>query len=46
MKSDKVTKEQTSVYADEICYSGAYTSIQRTGLQIREASNVTLRLSY
>jgi DNA-directed RNA polymerase beta' subunit len=32
MKSDKVTKEQTSIYADEICYSGAYTSIQRTGL--------------
>lgn len=35
-----------SVYADEMVYSGKVTSIQKTGLQKREPSNVTLRLSF
>lgn len=36
----------SSVFADEMCYSGQVTSIQRVGLQKREMANVTLRLSF
>lgn len=36
----------SSVFADEMCYSGCVTSIQRVGLQKREMANVTLRLSF
>jgi DNA-directed RNA polymerase II subunit RPB1 len=35
-----------SIYADEMTYSGYVTSIHKTGLQKREMSNVTLRLSF
>jgi DNA-directed RNA polymerase beta' subunit len=46
MDSDDVIKAHVSIFAEEMVYSGAATSIQKTGLQIREASNVTLRLSF
>ncbi len=35
-----------AIFADEMVYSGTVTSIQKTGLQLREMSNVTLRLSF
>lgn len=35
-----------SIFADEMTYSGAVTSIQKTGLQKREFANVSLRLSF
>jgi DNA-directed RNA polymerase beta' subunit len=41
-----ISKEHCSIYADEMTYSGSVTSIHRTGLQKREMSNVTLRLSF
>jgi DNA-directed RNA polymerase II subunit RPB1 len=41
-----ISIEHCSIYADEMTYSGHVTSIQRTGLQKREMSNVTLRLSF
>ncbi len=46
MTSDDVVLPHTSVFADEMTYSGKMTSIQRTGLQVREMNNVTLRLSF
>lgn len=41
-----VSKEHCSLYADEMTYSGKVTPIHKTGLQKREMSNVTLRLSF
>lgn len=41
-----VSKVHSTIYADEMSYSGKITSIQRTGLQQREMSNVTLRLAF
>jgi DNA-directed RNA polymerase II subunit RPB1 len=41
-----ISKEHCTIYADEMTYSGHVTSIHRTGLQKREMSNVTLRLSF
>jgi DNA-directed RNA polymerase beta' subunit len=35
-----------SIFADEMTFSGAVTSIQKTGLQKRENANITLRLSF
>ena len=35
-----------TVFADEMCYSGAVTNIQKTGLQKRENANITLRVSF
>jgi DNA-directed RNA polymerase beta' subunit len=35
-----------SIFADEMCYSGVVTNIQKTGLQKRENANITLRLSF
>jgi DNA-directed RNA polymerase II subunit RPB1 len=46
MNSDSVTRNHTSVFGDEMCYNNYSSSIQRTGLQTREASNVMLRLSF
>jgi DNA-directed RNA polymerase beta' subunit len=46
MNSDDVTRKHTSIFADEMCYAGKQTSIQKTGLQIREANNVSLRVSF
>ena len=41
-----ISIEHCTIYADEMTYSGHVTSIHRTGLQKREMSNVTLRLSF
>lgn len=46
MNSDDVTRVHTSLFASEICYAGVQTPIQKTGLQVRELNNVTLRLSF
>lgn len=46
MNSADVVRAHTSVFADEMVYAGISTSIQKTGLQVREMSNVTLRLSF
>lgn len=46
MSSDSVIYEHTSIFADEMVFSGSVTGIQKTGLQEREPSNVTLRLSF
>jgi DNA-directed RNA polymerase II subunit RPB1 len=46
MSSEDVTRQMTSVFADEMTSGGRTSSIQKTGLQTREASNVTLRLSF
>jgi DNA-directed RNA polymerase beta' subunit len=46
MNDDNVTLKHTSIFADEMCYPGKQTSIQRTGLGIREANNVALRVSF
>ena len=35
-----------TVYADEMCYPGMITSIEKTGLSIREPNSVLLRSSY
>ena len=35
-----------NLFADEMCYSGHVSNIQKTGLQKRENANVTLRLSF
>lgn len=35
-----------TIFADEMCYSGKVTNIQKTGLQKRENSNITLRVSF
>jgi DNA-directed RNA polymerase beta' subunit len=39
-------KEHIDIFSSEMTYSGRLSSIQKTGLQIREAKNVTLRLSF
>jgi DNA-directed RNA polymerase beta' subunit len=46
MDSENVTLKHTAVFADEMCYAGKQSSIQKTGLQIREANNVSLRISF
>lgn len=35
-----------TIFADEMCYSGHVTNIQKTGLQKRENANITLRISF
>jgi DNA-directed RNA polymerase beta' subunit len=46
MSSDNVIREHSGIYASEMTYTGTVSSIQKTGLQAREPSNVTLRLSF
>jgi DNA-directed RNA polymerase II subunit RPB1 len=46
MTSDDVILAHTSIFADEMTFSGHLSGIQRTGLQLREMNNVTLRLSF
>lgn len=41
-----VINEHATIFGDEMTYSGYITGIQRAGLQVRETSNVTLRLSF
>jgi DNA-directed RNA polymerase beta' subunit len=49
---DELTKEidvnrvHTSVYADEMTFTGEATSIQKSGMQKREMGNVALRLTF
>jgi len=43
---NKLNKMHCSIFADEMCYSGTVTSIQKTGLQKREMANITLRISF
>lgn len=43
---DGLNRIHCSIFADEMCYSGQVTNIQKTGLQKRENSNITLRLSF
>jgi len=44
--ADAINPVHATIYGDEMTYSGQVTSIQRTGMQKREMSNVTLRLSF
>lgn len=46
LTTDDVIYEHCTLFSDEMCYSGNVTSIQKTGLQIREMANVCLRLSF
>ena len=46
MASVELNKYHCSIFADEMCYSGVVSSIQKTGLQKRENANITLRLSF
>lgn len=46
MSSGNVIREHTAIFADEMTYSGKTTAIQKTGLQVREFSNATLRMSF
>jgi DNA-directed RNA polymerase beta' subunit len=41
-----ISRMHCGIFADEMTYSGAVTSIQKTGLQKREMANITLRLSF
>jgi DNA-directed RNA polymerase beta' subunit len=43
---DKLNRIHCTVFADEMCYSGMVTNIQKTGLQKRENANITLRVSF
>jgi DNA-directed RNA polymerase beta' subunit len=42
----ELNRMHCTIFADEMCYSGSVTSIQKTGLQKRENANITLRLSF
>jgi len=43
---DGLNRIHCSLFADEMCYSGMVTNIQKTGLQRRENANITLRVSF
>lgn len=43
MESNRI---HSAIFADEMCYSGMVTNIQKTGLQKRENANITLRISF
>jgi DNA-directed RNA polymerase beta' subunit len=43
---EDINRMHCSIFADEMCYSGQVTSIQRTGLQKREQANITLQISF
>ena len=42
----KANYEWGTIYADEMAYNGRVTSIQRSGLGVRESNNVLLRCSF
>lgn len=42
----KANYEWASIYADEMAFNGRVTSIQRSGLGVRESNNVLLRCSF
>ena len=41
-----ISRMHCTIFADEMVYSGQVTNIKQAGLQIREMSNVHLRLSF
>jgi DNA-directed RNA polymerase II subunit RPB1 len=41
-----LNKFHCTIFADEMVYSGTVSSIQKTGLELREKSNTTLRMSF
>ncbi len=43
---DGLDRQHCTIFADEMCYSGQVTNIQKTGLQKRENANITLRVSF
>jgi DNA-directed RNA polymerase beta' subunit len=43
---DGLNRFHCTIFGDEMCYSGQVTNIQKTGLEKRESSNVTLRVSF
>lgn len=43
---DGLNRLHCTIFADEMCYSGQVTNIQKTGLQKRENANITLRVSF
>ncbi len=43
---DGLNRIHCTIFADEMCYSGQVTNIQKTGLQKRENANITLRVSF
>ena len=43
---DNLNRIHCTIFADEMCYSGMVTNIQKTGLQKRENANITLRVSF
>lgn len=46
MNSDDVVRMHSTIFADEMTFSGTVTSILKTGLGIREKNNVSLRASF
>jgi len=46
ISSNKIIREHTSMFADEMCQLGFISSIQRTGLKTRDRENVLLRMSF
>jgi DNA-directed RNA polymerase beta' subunit len=43
---DGLNRIHCGIFADEMCFSGMVTNIQKTGLQKRENANITLRVSF
>ncbi len=43
---DGLNRVHCTIFADEMTFAGYATSIQKTGLQQRENSNITLRMSF
>ena len=43
---ENLNRLHCTIFADEMCFSGQVTNIQKTGLQKRENANITLRISF
>ena len=43
---ENLNRMHCSLFADEMCYAGQVSNIQKTGLQKREYANVSLRISF
>lgn len=46
LKTEDVVRMHSSLFADEMTFSGTMTSILKSGLGVREKNNVSLRISY
>jgi len=46
LKTDDVVRMHSTLFADEMTFSGTMTSILKNGLSIREKNNVSLRISF